>query len=185
MTGEHAVRRMRNKMLLSDSGRRIIRERPRITGTTINLAQLGSYPTNTLGSHYHRFFSDHNILPDTRAEVQYIADDELAYVMQRYRECHDFMHVLSGLQISVIAELGLKWFEFRQTGLPMTFLGATFGPLMLPLSELHLFYTKYLPWAELSGKQTEFFMNVIFEEFLAQDIQDVRRSLRLIPFPDN
>ncbi|KAF1743747.1 hypothetical protein MXB_4332 [Myxobolus squamalis] len=30
-------------------------------------------------------------------QVHYIDDVELAYVMQRYREIHDFNHVLSGI----------------------------------------------------------------------------------------
>ena len=32
--------------------------------------------------------------PNERAEVKYVDDSELAYVMQRYRELHDFLHTL-------------------------------------------------------------------------------------------
>lgn len=35
--------------------------------------------------------------PDDREDVRYIDDPELAYVMQRYRELHDFMHTLLGM----------------------------------------------------------------------------------------
>lgn len=73
-----------------------------------------------------------HISADTRRAVRYVDDAELAYVMQRYREAHDFVHTLVGLPISVEGELAVKWFEFLQTGLPMCALGAIAGPLGLP-----------------------------------------------------
>ena len=39
--------------------------------------------------------------------------------MQRYRECHDFYHALTGLPVIIEGELALKAFEFANTGLPM------------------------------------------------------------------
>ena len=51
--------------------------------------------------------------------MNYIEDEELAYVMSRYREVHDFWHVLSGLPPTELGEITLKWFEAVQTGLPM------------------------------------------------------------------
>lgn len=40
---------------------------------------------------------------DERAQVKFVDNPELAYVMQRYREIHDFWHILSGLETSVLA----------------------------------------------------------------------------------
>lgn len=51
-----------------------------------------------------------------RPSVRFIDDPELAYVMTRYRQVHDFWHVLSGLETDVFGEIALKWFEFMQTG---------------------------------------------------------------------
>jgi ubiquinone biosynthesis protein COQ4 len=36
---------------------------------------------------------------------------ELAYVHQRYKEIHDFLHTLLNLGTSVPDEIILKWFE--------------------------------------------------------------------------
>ncbi len=33
---------------------------------------------------------------DERPSVRFVDDEELAYVMRRYRECHDYLHVLTG-----------------------------------------------------------------------------------------
>lgn len=38
-------------------------------------------------------------------------DAELAYAMTRYREIHDFLHVLTGLPPTVEGELALKTLE--------------------------------------------------------------------------
>ena len=51
-----------------------------------------------------------------RPAVRFVDDLELAYVMARYRQVHDFWHVLSGLETDVFGEIALKWFEFMQTG---------------------------------------------------------------------
>ena len=51
--------------------------------------------------------------------------------MTRYREIHDFLHVLTGLPPTVEGELALKTLEAVQTGLPMAALSAIAGPLSL------------------------------------------------------
>ena len=60
-----------------------------------------------------------------------IDDPDLAYVMTRYREVHDFLHVLTGLPPTVEGELILKTLEAVQTCLPMPVLSAMAGPLSL------------------------------------------------------
>lgn len=52
-----------------------------------------------------------------RPNVRFVDSPDLAYIMTRYREVHDFWHVLSGLDTTVLDELGLKVFEFLQTGI--------------------------------------------------------------------
>lgn len=44
-----------------------------------------------------------------RPEVKFVDDAELAYVMKRYREVHDFWHVLTGVPTTVLGEIALKW----------------------------------------------------------------------------
>lgn len=40
--------------------------------------------------------------------VRYVSDSDLAYVLQRYREIHDLLHVLTGMPTNVLGELGQK-----------------------------------------------------------------------------
>ncbi|PJF17933.1 hypothetical protein PSACC_02227, partial [Paramicrosporidium saccamoebae] len=146
------------------------------------MRRLKEYPKNSFGRQHYLFFDSHGISPDTRSKVQYIEDEELAFVMGRYRDNHDFLHTLSGLPISVVSELGLKWFEFKQTGLPMTLLGSTFGPLALPATDFRDFYKAYKPWAEFAANRCAFFMNFEFESLLEQDIDKVRRLMNFTPY---
>lgn len=68
------------------------------------------------------------VTADTRRPVKFVDSAELAYVMTRYRECHDLMHVLIGsLPISTLGELVVKVFEARQTRLPMCALASIGG----------------------------------------------------------
>ena len=41
-------------------------------------------------------------------------DEELAYVLTRMREVHDFWHVLFGCDTDVLSELAVKGLEFVQ-----------------------------------------------------------------------
>ena len=131
VTGLGALEEMRNNMLLSQTGRQILRERPMINSSTIDLDKLGNLPQNTFGFKYVEFLKVHQISPDTRTLVRYVNDEELAYVMTRYRQIHDLWHCLTQIPITVEGELGLKVFEYLQTGLPMTALASAFGPLRL------------------------------------------------------
>lgn len=46
-----------------------------------------------------------NVTPDTRADVKFVDDEELAYVMQRYREVHDLVHTILGMPTNMLGEL--------------------------------------------------------------------------------
>ena len=48
--------------------------------------------------------------------MQFVDSEDLAYVMTRYRQVHDFWHCLTAADISETAEISLKLLEFLQTG---------------------------------------------------------------------
>lgn len=69
--------------------------------------------------------------PDSRMEVRFMNDPELAYVMTRYRETHDLVHTILGMPTNMLGEIAVKWFEALNTGLPMCYGGAVFGAMRL------------------------------------------------------
>jgi ubiquinone biosynthesis protein Coq4 len=58
------------------------------------------------------------------------------WVVIRYRQVHDFWHVLCGVKPTVLGEIAVKWLEMVQTKLPVATLSAFAGPLRLPPVEL-------------------------------------------------
>lgn len=170
------IYRLRDAMLSDPTGRRILRDRPRITSKTLSLEHLRSLPEHTVGRAYADWLDREGVSPDTRDSVQYIDDEECAYVMQRYRECHDFYHALTGLPVVVEGEIALKAFEFANTLLPMTGL-SMFAVARLKPAERWRFLTIYGPWAINNGLKSKEVINVYWEENLERDVVEVRKEL--------
>jgi len=136
-----------------------------------------------VGRTYIEWLDREGVTPDSRSAVRYIDDEECAYVMQRYRECHDFYHALTGLPIVREGEVALKAFEFANTLLPMTGL-SVFSALTLKPAERKRFASIYLPWALRNGLRAADVINVYWEEELESSVDDLRRGLGVEPPPD-
>ncbi|KAH7157893.1 coenzyme Q biosynthesis protein Coq4-domain-containing protein [Dactylonectria estremocensis] len=177
------IYRLRDAMLADPTGRRILRKRPRISSKTLSLAALRELPANTVGRAYVGWLDREGVSPDTRAAVRYIDDEECAYVMQRYRECHDFYHALTGLPIVREGEVALKAFEFANTLLPMTGLSVLAAATM-KRGERRRFASTYLPWAIRNGARAKDVINVFWEERLEDDVDQLRAELGVERPPD-
>jgi ubiquinone biosynthesis protein COQ4 len=115
--------------------------------------------------------------------VRYIDNEECAYVMQRYRESHDFYHALTGLPTVREGEVALKAFEFANTGLPMTGL-SVFSVFTLKPRERERFWETYGPWAVRNGLSADAVINVYWEEELETDVDELRQRLGIEKPPD-
>jgi len=63
------INRLRDTMLADATGRRILRDKPRITSTTLDIEKLRQLPQNTIGREYARWLEIEGVSPDTRAAV--------------------------------------------------------------------------------------------------------------------
>ncbi|RMZ90525.1 hypothetical protein DV736_g2253, partial [Chaetothyriales sp. CBS 134916] len=170
------IAHLKRRMLADATGRRILRDRPRITSKTMACDKLRQMAANSLGRTYVSWLDREGVTPDTRDAVRYIDNEEDAYVMQRYRECHDFYHALTGLPVIVEGELALKAFEFANTGLPMT--GLSLAALVrLKRQELESLFANFLPWAFTNGWRAADLINVYWEEELTTDVAALRARL--------
>lgn len=177
------IYRLRDAMLSDPTGRRILRLRPRITSKTINVEKLRELPANSVGRAYVGWLDREGVTPDTRSAVRYIDNEECAYVMQRYRECHDFYHALTGLPVVREGEVALKAFEFANTLIPMTGLSMLAVGTLKP-KERERFWSVYMPWALKNGAKSKEVINVFWEEQLERDVDDMRRELGIEQPPD-
>jgi ubiquinone biosynthesis protein COQ4 len=177
------ISRLHRAMLSNPDGRRILRDRPRITSKNMRLEELREYPENSVGRAYAAWLDREGVTPDTRDPVRYIDDPEEAYVMQRYRETHDFTHAITGLPVIIEGELAVKAFEFANTLLPMTALSLV-AIVRLKKVERGRFWSVYFPWAVRNGLLAEEVINVYWEEELKTDVEVLRARLGIEMPPD-
>ncbi|CCJ28409.1 unnamed protein product, partial [Pneumocystis jirovecii] len=83
----------------------------------------------------------------TASQVRYINNAEWAYVVQRYRESHDFYHALVGLPATLEGEVALKCFELCNLGLPIALFSILAGAPRLSSAARRRLWTLYFPWA--------------------------------------
>ena len=170
-------------MLRDPTGRRILRDRPRMNSSTLSVPYLKSLPENSVGRAYAGWLEREGVSPDTRDMVRHIDDPECAYVMQRYRECHDFFHALTGLPTYREGEIALKAFEFANTVLPMTALSLASLATLKP-QERARFWEVYGPWAVANGLKSKEVINIYWEERLGDSAEQLRVELGIEQPPD-
>ncbi|KAK3874712.1 hypothetical protein Pcinc_020368 [Petrolisthes cinctipes] len=182
-TGHSALSHVYNQMIQDDEGQQVLMERPRINGSTLDLPYLSTLPEGTLGHAYIRFLEYNKVTPDSRLAVQFVDDPELAYVMQRYREGHDLYHTILGMPTNMLGEVAVKWVEAIQTGLPMCFAAAVFGPLRFKPKQRQKYISTILPWAMHTGRSSKLLMNMYFEKRWEQSINEIRKEFGIEPPP--
>lgn len=182
-TGHLALRRLRDRMKRDPEGYSILMERPRIRLSSLDLSRMKTLPDGTLGREYLRFLQDNRVTPDSRADVKFVDSEELAYVMQRYREVHDLLHTLLGMPTNMLGEVAVKWFEAAQTGLPMCILGAVLGPVRLSGRRLQTLVTSLGPWALRSGRRARCVLSIFYEHRWEQSLTSLREELGIEPLP--
>ena len=188
LTGTQALEKLR--AVLQQEAPQLLHARPIVSKATIpyeQLLQQGQdtldlpYTQLTFGQAYGRFLHTHGFDPDERDPIQFIDDPELAYIMLRYRQSHDFYHTLTGLPPTVLGEVALKWLELWQTGLPMTAMAGTFASFVtLSWKEQLVLHQYYIPWAHrVGGDQMRFgsLLTVEYEREWDTPLVDLQQRL--------
>ncbi|KAI7684821.1 hypothetical protein SSS_02318 [Sarcoptes scabiei] len=181
-TGYYALKNIFNEMSCHPEGQIVLKDRPRINSKIIDLEKLAQLAPNTFGYNYYHFLKRNKITPDSRKEVRFIDDADLAYVCQRYREIHDLVHCTLMMPTNMLGEVIVKWVEAIQTNLPMCWLGGLFGPIKLNDWAREAYLKEGLPFALNCGYQAKKFMNIYFEKRFEQDFTDLQQELN-IPKP--
>ncbi|GMG22402.1 unnamed protein product [Ambrosiozyma monospora] len=176
---------LRDQMLSDPIGRQILKERPNITSTSLDLEYLSKLPQNTFGRTYVDWLHKEGVSPDTRVPVRFIDDEELAFIFQRYRQCHDFYHSITGLPIVREGEIAVKMFEFLNLKIPFAGLGAIFAPFNVKRrDERWRLFEVYYPWAWQCAVGCKPLINVYWEKIMERDVNEVRKELGVIVPPD-
>lgn len=178
--------RLRNDMLNDPDGRQILKDRPYITSDYLNLDKLKNYPDNSFGKCYYNWLVREHCTPDSRVDVKFIDDEELAFVFQRYRQCHDFYHALLGIPVWREGEIALKFYEYLNIGVPFGGLGALFAPWNVKRpSERERLFNVYYPWAlKTAYRCKKNLINIYWEKIMDKDVDEIRKELNIEVPPD-
>ncbi|XP_053341522.1 ubiquinone biosynthesis protein COQ4 homolog, mitochondrial [Clarias gariepinus] len=182
-TGHLALLKLKHRMSNNPEGYVVLTERPRIRLSTLDLSWMSTLPDGSLGREYMRFLEQNDVTPETRADVKFVDNEELAYVMQRYREVHDLVHTILGMPTNMLGEVAVKLFEAAQTGLPMCIMGSVLGPLRLSKSRMKKLVTSLGPWALRSGSRARCTMSIFYERRWEQNLEELRAELNIEPPP--
>ncbi|EIW73183.1 hypothetical protein TREMEDRAFT_25370 [Tremella mesenterica DSM 1558] len=169
--------RLHNTMVSHAEGRQIMRDRPLVSSSTVNLEALKALRRGTLGREYVEWLEKQNVTPDTREVVRYIDSPTLAYTMTRYRQTHDLYHTLFSLPTTLPHELTLKVVELSNMSLPVAALSSLFGPLRLSSQRREVWKRDWVPWALRTGANGRSLVSVYWEKRWEQGVGDLRREL--------
>ncbi len=187
-TGTFALRRIRKAMMSCPDGKRVLESKPVLSNASIRSARLEYMPVRTFGKAYADFMAMNGFNADERRPVTLVDDEELAYVLLRYRQVHDLWHTLFGLPPTQAGELALKWVEMVQTGLPVATLAALLGPFSLKSAKVRKrMRNDFVPWALRAGRRSQNLMTVFYEEEWETNIDDLRERLgiEVAPYKSN
>jgi ubiquinone biosynthesis protein Coq4 len=179
LTGKNAITKLYQKMINDPEGSQILKERPIINSKILNLERLSQLPAKSFGKEYVTFLEQNQITPDTRKPVYFLEDQDLAYVMSRYRQIHDFTHCILGMKTNMLGEVTVKIFEAIQLDLPMCWLAGVFGALRLGPKHTEKYLNSYLPWIIDNADKSKPLINVYFEKHFEKPIDQLRAELNL------
>jgi ubiquinone biosynthesis protein COQ4 len=166
------------RFAVTEGGARLLRERPSIDSSSVDLAALRALPASTLGGAYARYLDDHRLDPDLFQTPPGLPEIP-GFLARRLRQTHDIWHTLTGYQPDVPGEVALQAFTYAQTGMPSAFLIALLGSLRWGLA------THDLPRRALDayerGKEAAFLAPVIWEEQWGDDLEAVRARYNIRP----
>lgn len=207
---QSTLNRLHRLMLSSTDGRKLLRNQPRITSKTLSKYTQSNVHKNTLGFQYALFMLEEELSADSRTPVKHIVGHpELGYVMQRYRDVHDILHVLLGIPTTFAGEVVVKWFEWMHYGLEGAAMAALTGPIRTlsgtkfqdppsagayarhpdsmsikeQKADSEWMWNEGIPWALQSGQLKQSLLCVPFEQedWLSKDLHQVRQELGITP----
>lgn len=178
-----AFTRAAERMARDPEGAAILRDRPRLSVSTVDWDHLRGLPPHTLGHCFWHHFAANDLLEEVElAAPQWPWPPETEYAKQRYRETHDLRHVLTGLGVSDVEEVLLQAFQFVQLPQVLSLGIVVLGGLKFALLDGQWRrLLRDLPRAVRSARRARFLSNVRFEELWERPLEEVRAELGLEP----
>lgn len=131
LMGSYAFYRLGKRMAASSSGRQIIRKMPRVTKDRILSYNLHLLPSNSFGNQFICFMRengfDQEIVPPPLLPFENVLT---SYAKIRWRETHDYRHILTGFSASLADEAIIAAFQFGNIHNLWSFLVMIIAPFL-------------------------------------------------------
>ncbi|KAK7197361.1 ubiquinone biosynthesis protein-like protein [Novymonas esmeraldas] len=182
-----SLERVKSCMMADKRGRHLLKYQPIVGDEALEYSR--SLAPTTFGFRYAAYMDRNHFTPNGRTAVRHIADPTLAYVMTRYRQCHDFLHTIAGCGRTVEEELAVKILEWKHTGLPLGLLSLVGGAPHLTAAQrarvrLHWEWAAdNAPCSRHGAPAVSMYLNVMWEDMLARDYDDVVAHTGITPLP--
>jgi ubiquinone biosynthesis protein COQ4 len=183
ITGRPRYRALLREFERTAEGRRLMAERPELSSEHLDYDELRALPESTLGGAYVRHLDRNGITADYQAAAtRHVDDPDMAYLMRRFRQTHDVWHALLGLGIAGHEEVVIHWFSYGQLHLPVSMLIMTFGTMKHLVLEKRWGALRHSAWdAYRAGRDAAPLLPVVWEDYWADELEDVRASYRVQP----
>jgi ubiquinone biosynthesis protein COQ4 len=162
----------------SEAGRKLLRDRPCMKNG-VDLDSLAQLPQTTLGHALAAYYRDNRIQP---FETPYSTDKDVDYLIKRYRETHDLVHVLTDYGTDALGEMELQAFVAGNLGLRTSVMILCFAAVLTPHGLPPIWkYTDKLRAAFKRGQQSASILLPHYEQYFTWNVDDARRAMRLAP----
>ena len=163
----------------SRGGARLLEDRPALLPRLQDRAALAALPEGSLGRAYLRFVQDADLTADGLVMASTAADpatDEVeAWIGDRLRDSHDVWHVVTGYGTDLLGESALLAFTFAQTRAPG--IGLLVAAALVRAGDPDA--RRLILDGFLRGVRAAWLPVAPWETLLAEDLQEVRRRLRV------
>jgi ubiquinone biosynthesis protein COQ4 len=183
ITGRPAYRKLLDELRRDPDGERLLAERPELSSDFVDYEELRRMPATTLGGAYVRHLDGNGITADYQAaRTRHVEDEEMAYLMRRFRQTHDVWHALLGLGIHGHEEVVIHAFSYGQMRLPVSAMVVSFGSLKHIVMERRWGALRHsLREAYQVGREAEPLIKVIWEDQWAEPLDGVRARYNVRP----
>lgn len=180
-----APHRMLREFRRSETGARILRDRPDVVPLLADRDALRRLPEGSVGRAYLAFVESEGISAEGIREASVVGEsgrarpDDFAYLHQRMRDTHDLWHAVTGYKGDVLGEAALLAFALGQhwnTGVALIVLAAMAKGYARGSNEVILDGFR-------RGRRAAWLPAADWESLLARPVDEVRRELRLDDLP--
>lgn len=176
LTGRTPYARLMSAWASEPALAELLADRPELCSDQVDFDALRELPRSTLGGAYVSHLDDNGLSADYQAAAtRFIDDDDMAYLMRRFRQTHDVWHALTGLGTEGHEEVIIHAFSWGQLRLPvsaMVLVGGTLKHIVLEKRWGALRHA--LPEAYHNGRDAAPLLPVYWEQMWTEPLADVR-----------